>query len=40
MMLVERIQQRIKAITQHFSGPAGTYRSFAGGKQHFNSAGI
>jgi hypothetical protein len=35
----KRIQQKNKSITQ-CSGPAARLRSFAGGKQHFNSEGI
>jgi hypothetical protein len=38
-MMEQRIQQRIKSMAQRDKS-TGHHRSFAGGKQHFNSAGI
>jgi hypothetical protein len=38
-MMEQRIQPRTKSIAQREKS-TGHHRSFAGGKQHFNSAGI
>jgi hypothetical protein len=38
-MMEQRIQQRIKSMAQREKS-TGHHRSFAGGKQHFNSEGI